>query len=251
VAERPKKRLGQHFLRDPNIARIVAEGVGENDVVLEIGSGRGALTTVLAGRAGLVHAVEVDPDVIPELERAVAGYGNVLIHRADALELDYSALEPPPNRLAANLPYNVGTPLVLKLLEEVEGLRTLRVMVQLEVARRMAAAPRSKDYGAYTVLVQLLARVRLVHKVSPHVFDPPPRVQSAVVELERQEPGIEDYARVKALVLAAFATRRKRLVNNLPDREAAERALRSMGLDLRVRAEELTPPDFVALAGAL
>jgi 16S rRNA (adenine1518-N6/adenine1519-N6)-dimethyltransferase len=251
VAERPKKRLGQHFLRDPNIARIVAEGVGEDDVVLEVGPGRGALTTVLARRAGLVHAVEVDPDVIPELERAVVGYGNILIHRADALELDYSALKPPPNRLAANLPYNVGTPLVLKLLEEVESLRTLRVMVQLEVARRMAAVPRSKDYGAYTVLVQLLARVRLVHKVSPHVFDPPPRVQSAVVELERREPGVEDYARVKPLVLAAFATRRKRLVNNLPDREAAERALRSMGLDPRVRAEELTPPDFVALAGAL
>ncbi|TCJ20279.1 ribosomal RNA small subunit methyltransferase A [Rubrobacter taiwanensis] len=247
----PKKRLGQHFLKDPNIARIVAEGVGEGDVVLEIGAGRGALTAVLAERARLVHAVELDAEIIPELEEAVRGFANVRIHQADALTFDYGRLDPPPVRLAANLPYNIASPLVLRLLEEVGCLRILRFMVQLEVARRMAAAPRSKDYGSYAVLVQLLARVRVVHRVSPRVFEPPPRVWSAVVELERRGPVPEDCGRIRELVLAAFSSRRKRLVNNLPDREAAGQALRDLGFGPDVRAEELEPEQFARLAGAL
>ncbi len=133
----PKKRLGQHFLKDPNTARIVAAGVTGEDVVLEIGAGRGFLTAFLAQRARLVHAVELDPDVLPALRRAVGS--NVRIHEGDALRFDYAALEPAPNKLVANLPYNVASPLVLMLLEETGSLDHLRFMVQLEVARRMAA----------------------------------------------------------------------------------------------------------------
>lgn len=249
---RPKKRLGQHFLKDPNTARIVAAGVGEGDVVLEIGPGRGALTGVLAGRAAFVHAVELDPDVLDSLESAVGERENVRVHAGDALTFDYAALDPAPDRLAANLPYNVASPLVLRLLEEVPGLRVLRFMVQLEVARRMAAGKESRDYGAYAALTGLLARGSVEHRVSPKVFEPPPRVESAVVELLRREPPLaapEEYGAVKELVVAAFRSRRKRLANNLPGalRAAAPAALHALGFGPDARAEELGPEDFVAL----
>jgi 16S rRNA (adenine1518-N6/adenine1519-N6)-dimethyltransferase len=248
----PKKRLGQHFLKDPNTARIVASGITRDDVVLEVGPGRGFLTTFLAERAGLVHAVELDPDVLPRLYEAVGTRDNVIVHEGDALRFDYSALDPAPNRLAANLPYNIASPLVLRLLEEVETLRTLRFMVQLEVARRMAAERGSKDYAAYAVLAQLLARVSISHRVPPTVFDPPPRVYSAVVEMERKEPP-DDYEGIKLLVLSAFRSRRKRLINNLPEpaRAAAPGVLDSLGYGPNTRAEELAPEDFVALYAAL
>jgi 16S rRNA (adenine1518-N6/adenine1519-N6)-dimethyltransferase len=248
----PKKRFGQHFLKDPNTARIVASGVTEDDVVLEIGSGRGFLTAFLAERAGLVHAVELDPDVLPSLSEAVGERDNVRIHEGDALRFDYSGLDPAPNKLAANLPYNIASPLILRLLEEVETLLTLRFMVQLEVARRMAAERGSKDYAAYAVLAQLLARVSISHRVPPTVFDPPPRVHSAVVEMERREPP-DDYKGIKRLVLGAFRSRRKRLVNNLPEpaRGPAPRALETLGYGPNARAEELAPEDFAALYAAL
>lgn len=248
----PKKRLGQHFLKDPNTARIVASGVTKDDVVLEVGPGRGFLTAFLAERARLVHAVELDPDVLPSLREAVGDMDNVLIHEGDALRFDYSTLDPAPDKLVANLPYNIASPLVLRLLEEVDSLTTLRFMVQLEVARRMAAERGTKDYASYAVLAQLLARVRISHKVPPTVFDPPPRVHSAVVEMERREPP-DDYERIKSVVLGAFRSRRKRLVNNLPEpaRREAPRVLQSMGYGPNARAEELAPEDFVALYAAL
>jgi 16S rRNA (adenine1518-N6/adenine1519-N6)-dimethyltransferase len=248
----PKKRLGQHFLKDPNTARIVASGIMEDDVVLEVGSGRGYLTAFLAERASLVHAVELDPDLLPSLGEAVRNRDNVIVHEGDALRFDYSGLDPAPNKLAANLPYNIASPLVLRLLEEVETLRMLRFMVQLEVARRMAAERGTKDYAAYAVLAQLLARVRISHRVPPTVFDPPPRVHSAVVEMERSEPP-DDYVGIKSLVLSAFRSRRKRLVNNLPEpaRGPAPRVLESLGYGRNARAEELAPEDFAALYVAL
>jgi 16S rRNA (adenine1518-N6/adenine1519-N6)-dimethyltransferase len=248
----PKKRFGQHFLKDPNTARIVASGITEADVVLEVGPGRGFLTAFLAERAGLVHAVELDPEVLPSLREAVGERDNVRIHEGDALRFDYSGLDPAPNRLAANLPYNIASPLVMRLLEEVETLRTLRFMVQLEVARRMAAERGSKDYAAYAVLAQLLARVSISHRVPPTVFDPPPRVHSAVVKMERTEPP-DDYRGIKRVVLSAFRSRRKRLVNNLPEpaRGPAPRVLKSLGYGPNARAEELAPEDFAALYAAL
>ena len=249
----PKKSLGQHFLKDPNTARIVAAGVTGEDVVLEIGAGRGFLTAFLAQRARLVHAVELDPDVLPALRRATGN--NVRIHVGDALRFDYGALEPAPNKLVANLPYNVASPLVLMLLEEVRYLERLRFMVQLEVARRMAAERGTKDYAAYAVLVQLLAGVSIAHRVSPAVFDPPPQVYSAIVDMERRGPDLEpaEYRGVKDLVLASFRSRRKRLVNNLPEpvRAEAPRILDSLGYGPDARAEELGPEDFVALYRAV
>ncbi|MGB3683037.1 MAG: rRNA adenine dimethyltransferase family protein, partial [Rubrobacteraceae bacterium] len=182
-------------------------------------------------------------------------YSNVRVWEADALSFDYAALEPAPNKMVANLPYNVASPLVLKLLEEAPYLTSLRFMVQFEVARRMAASEGSKEYGAYAVLVQLMAGVGVAHKVSPQVFEPPPRVYSAVVEMIRKEDGLRpgEYQGVKKLTLAAFKSRRKRLANNLPEpgRMEAAHTLGSMGYGPDARAEELSPQDFVKLYRAL
>ena len=250
--EQPKKRFGQHFLKDPNTARIVASGVTEDDVVLEVGPGRGFLTAFLAERAGLVHAVELDPDMLSDLREVVGERDNVIVHEGDALRFDYSGLDPAPNKLVANLPYNIASPLVLRLLEEVQTLRTLRFMVQLEVARRMAAERGSKDYAAYAVLAQLLAHVSILHRVPPTVFDPPPRVHSAVVQMGRKSMP-DDYEGIKRVVLGAFRNRRKRLLNNLPEpvRGEAPQVLESLGYGPNARAEELVPEDFVGLYRAL
>ena len=250
--EQPKKRFGQHFLKDPNTARIVASGVTEDDVVLEVGPGRGFLTAFLAERAGLVHAVELDPDMLSDLREVVGERDNVIVHEGDALRFDYSGLDPAPNKLVANLPYNIASPLVLRLLEEAQTLRTLRFMVQLEVARRMAAERGSKDYAAYAVLAQLLAHVSILHRVPPTVFDPPPRVHSGVVEMGRKSMP-DDYEGIKRVVLGAFRNRRKRLLNNLPEpvRGEAPQVLESLGYGPNARAEELVPEDFVGLYRAL
>lgn len=251
----PKKRLGQHFLKDPNTARIVAANLEKDDVVLEIGAGRGFLTSFLAEKASLVHAVELDPDVLPALGQVAQKHGNIQIQRGDAMILDYSALSPSPNKMAANLPYNVASPLVLKVLEEQHCINTMRFMVQLEVARRMAAEIGTKDYSSYAVLLQLLGLVKIEHKVSPLVFEPPPRVHSAVVEIRRRETLLTpaEYEGVKRLVLAAFRSRRKRLTNNLPEpvRREAPQVLRSLGYNPEARAEEIPPKGFVALYSAL
>ncbi len=237
-------------MKDPNTARIVARGVSDDDVILEIGPGRGALTTVLAEKAKHVHAVELDPDVLPALQESLKAHTNVLVHEGDALTFDYGALHPRPNKLVANLPYNIASPLVLKLLEEADFLGKLRFMVQLEVARRMVAERKTKDYGAYAILVQLLAEVEIAHKVSPQVFDPPPSVWSAIVAMKRRGVNHEDYQRAKELVLAAFKSRRKRLLNNLPAvlRADALGDLQALGYGPCVRAEELRPEDFVTLS---
>ena len=224
-------------------------------MVLEVGPGRGFLTGFLAERARIVHAVELDPEVLPDLHRSIGERRNVRVWEADALSFDYAALEPAPNKMVANLPYNVASPLVLRLLEEAPYLASLRFMVQFEVARRMAASKGTKEYGAYAVLVQLMARVSVAHKVSPQVFEPPPRVYSAVVEMLRKESMLkpDEYQRVKKLTLAAFRSRRKRLANNLPEpsRMGAAHTLTSMGYGPDARAEELSPEDFVELYRAL
>ena len=253
--EPSKKRLGQHFLKDPNTARIVVEGVTGDDVVLEVGPGRGFLTTFLAERAKLVYAIELDPDVTAELRRAIRSFDNVIVHEADALRFDYESLRPAPNKLVANLPYNVASPLVLRLLEEVRG--------PPHAAFHGAAGGGAQDGGL--ARHQRLWSVRRSGPASrggggrtpglAQRLRSPPRVYSAVVEMKRRRPGLrlDEFQDVKELVLAVFKSRRKRLLNNLPggSRTAASRALEFVGFCPGVRAEELAPEDFVALYRAL
>ena len=249
----PKKHLGQHFLVDPNILGVIGRlaELDGSDVVLEIGPGLGVLTRFLAERVRLVHAVETDASLAPQLE----GIPRTILHLGDALELDLEALAPPPRKLVSNLPYNVATPILVESLDGLPSVELWCVMVQREVADRLFARPGTREYGAVSVLVQLAARRIGFHPVSRTVFRPQPNVDSALVAFRRT--GLPaDFARVKRVVQAAFAHRRKTLPNSLEltavsTREDAAAALAAVGLGPEARAEALEPSAFVTLTRAL
>ena len=247
----PKKSLGQHFLVDPNILSVIARlaELDESDVVLEVGPGLGVLTRFLAERVRVVHAAEIDR----RLEDGLPRDENVRIHWGDAIELDIASLDPPPTKLVANLPYNIATPLVAESLA-VQQLDLWCVMVQREVADRFFAEPSTKAYGAVSVLVQLATERTGFHPVSREVFRPRPNVESALVAFRRIAPGAD--ARTKSVVEAAFSHRRKTLANalalsGLASREQAVAALAVLNVRDDVRAEALTPQQFVELAEQL
>ena len=252
----PKKQLGQHFLADENILGVIGRlaELGPADVVLEIGPGLGVLTRYLADRAGHVHAIELDRSLEPHLAD-VAARENVDLHWGDALALDLAALEPTPTKLVANLPYNVATPIVAESLSGLPSIERWTVMVQREVADRFFAVPSTKAYGAVSVLVQLAARRTGFHPVSRTVFRPPPNVDSALVAFRRT--GLpEGFDRIKEVVEASFAHRRKTLPNSLAlaglaGRERAAAALEAIGRPPETRAEALAPAEFVELTRAL
>jgi 16S rRNA (adenine1518-N6/adenine1519-N6)-dimethyltransferase len=248
---RPKKEYGQHFLRDPNILGVIGRlaELGPDDVVLEIGPGQGVLTRYLAERVRRVHAVEIDRMLEPALSELA---DNVDVVFGDALRLE---LPKDATKLVANLPYNVATPLVVESLDGLPNVRLWCVMVQREVAERFFAGPKTKEYGAVSVLVQLVTERTGFHPVSRTVFRPQPNVDSALVAFRRTELPAE-YGRVKEVVTAAFAHRRKTLPNSLAlaetaSREQAADALAAIGRPPETRAEALAPADFVALAKAL
>jgi 16S rRNA (adenine1518-N6/adenine1519-N6)-dimethyltransferase len=256
VSITPKKALGQHFLVDENILGVIGRlsDLAPDDVVLEIGPGLGVLTRYLADRVRLVHAIELDRALEQPLREALGSRTNVTLRWGDALKVDLGALAPPPTKLVANLPYNVATPLVVESLERARSLRAWCVMVQREVADRLFAEPRTKAYGAVSVLVQLAARKTGSHSVPRTVFRPPPRVDSALVAFERHP--MAEIADVRGVVEAAFAHRRKTLANSvalagLAPRAKVEDALRTEGHAANVRAEELDPLEFVGLAELL
>ena len=250
----PKKELGQHFLVDENILGVIGRlaALEPTDAVLEIGPGLGVLTRFLAARVAHVHAVELDASLAPYL--ADAG-DNVTLHLGDAVRLDLAALAPDATKLVANLPYNVATPIIVESLDGLPHIDTWCVMVQREVADRLFAKPSTKAYGAVSVLVQLVAERTGLHPVSRTVFRPPPNVDSALVAFRRT--GLpDDFARLKKIVAAAFAHRRKTLPNSLElsgvaTRESAVAALAAIGRDASVRAEVLAPQEFIELARAL
>jgi 16S rRNA (adenine1518-N6/adenine1519-N6)-dimethyltransferase len=246
-----KKSLGQHFLADPNILDVIGRlaELGPDDVVLEIGPGQGVLTRYLAERVRRVHAVEIDRDLEPVLSELGE---NVDLLFGDALQIQ---LPQDATKLVANLPYNVATPLVVESLAGLPNVGLWCVMVQREVADRFFARPGTKEYGAVSVLVQLAAARTGFHAVSRTVFRPPPNVDSALVAFRRKALPAE-YGRVKEVVTAAFAHRRKTLPNSLAldglaSREEAAAALAAAGRPAETRAEALAPDEFVALTEAL
>jgi 16S rRNA (adenine1518-N6/adenine1519-N6)-dimethyltransferase len=253
----PKRAFGQHFLVDRNILGVIGRlaDLGDADVVLEVGPGLGVLTTYLADRVHHVHAVEIDTSLEPELRAEIGLRSNVELVFADARTLDASTLRPAPTKLVANLPYNVAATVVVDSLESAPSIGRWCVMVQKEVGQRFFAEPGTKDYGAVSVLVQLLATRAGAHAVSRTVFRPRPRVDSMLVAFTRAERPAQ-YGRVKDLVQAAFAHRRKTLPNSLAlagiaDRERAAAALASLGHDAATRAEALSPRELVRLAELL
>lgn len=256
MSVRPKKQLGQHFLADANILGVIGRlaELGPDDVALEIGPGLGVLTGYLAERVRHVHAVELDRSLARHL-RELEERPNVALHWGDALTLDLNALEPAPTKLVANLPYNIATPVVAESLTGLPDLELWCVMVQREVADRFFAEPSTKAYGAVSVLVQLAARRTGFHPVARTVFRPPPNVDSALVAF-RRVPLPEHFERIKLVVEASFAYRRKTLPNSLAlaglaDRSRAAAALEAIGRLPETRAEALRPAEFVALAQVL
>lgn len=253
----PKPALGQHFLADENILRLIGRlaDLGPEDVVLEVGPGLGALTRFLADRVSLVHAVEIDRSLEPHLREALAGRGNVVLRFEDAVRLDPRSLRPPPTKLVSNLPYSVAVPIVVESLDRLPTVELWCVMVQREVADRLFARPGSKAYGAVSALVQLAAERTGFRPVSREVFRPRPRVDSALIAFRRR-PLPPRWSQVKGLVEAAFAHRRKTLPNaleraGLADRGRTAAALARLGREPSARAEELSPEELLRLAELL
>lgn len=245
-------RLGQNFLRDPNLLdAIVRDAALEpGECVLEVGVGEGPLTERLADVAGTVHAIEIDRSLEPGLAR-IASLPGVEIVFGDALDVDLAGLEPPPTAMVSNLPYSVAVPVILRTVAELPTLRRWAVMVQREIADRLIAGPGSRTYGAPSAILQRSAEVRLARKVGREVFSPRPRVDSAVITIERTGPAASpEYL---ALVRAAFGHRRKTMARSVETArpgslEVVRAALAAEGLDEAVRAEDVSPEEFGRLA---
>lgn len=247
----PRRALGQHFLAEPNVVRRIVEvsGVGPGSRVLEIGAGVGTLTRGLAEAGAAVTAIEIDERLRPLLEETLAGVAGVDLRFEDATRIDMGGLlGTGPWVVVANLPYNVGTPLVLDLLRSTPQVVRLVVMLQREAVERIAAAPATRTYGLPSVVARLHADVTVALRVPPTVFIPPPNVESAVAVLERRS--VSPHAeRAVALAAAAFGQRRKMVRRSL--RSALvdpEGALTAAGIDPTDRAEDLSPRDYLQLA---
>jgi 16S rRNA (adenine1518-N6/adenine1519-N6)-dimethyltransferase len=258
-AIRPKKSLGQNFLRDPHyLAKIAdAAGIGPGDQVLEIGPGLGHLTRVLAGRARTVLALELDERLIPHLKQEFETLPNIAIVQADALEYPYESLEG-KWKVVANLPYYISTPIIQRLIARRDKFISLTLMLQKEVAERIAAPAGGKEYGFLSVLVQLYSIPKIEFKVPPGAFTPKPEVDSAVMTLKIRDHAavpVKDEGFFMTVVKAAFSQRRKTLRNSLKqlnvNKEKMESVSDRTGIDLGRRAETLTLDEFGRLADFL
>jgi 16S rRNA (adenine1518-N6/adenine1519-N6)-dimethyltransferase len=256
---RPNRELGQNFLIDDNILRVIgaAAELTNGDVVLEVGGGLGVLSEYLAPRVGHLHVVEVDRSLEAPLRDALDRFANVDLHLVDAVKLDLSALDPAPRKVVANLPYGVAATVLLKSIAELPEATLWVAMVQRDVADRLAAAPGGRSYGATSVLAQLSCEVRFLRKVSRTVFHPVPNVDSGLVLLRRKAPA--PAPELVALVHSGFTHRRKALAGSLaltpgaPEdiRAATRAALERSGHPPDARAERLAPADWARLAQEL
>jgi 16S rRNA (adenine1518-N6/adenine1519-N6)-dimethyltransferase len=253
-----RKRLGQHFLLDLNLTRRIARSAARLDegTIIEIGPGPGGLTrALLIEGAGRVVAVELDVRAVGALRELSKAAGDRLkVVEADALEVDVASLGPPPRRIVANLPYNVSTALLVRWLHQAGDIAEMVLMFQKEVADRLAAVPRSKDYGRLSVLTQHVCTVQRLFDVAPSAFVPPPKVVSSVVRLVPRPAGdrLADLRPLERITAAAFGQRRKMLRSALSG-ILGDPVPVLEGLDIRptARAEELAVGQFVRLAQAL
>jgi 16S rRNA (adenine1518-N6/adenine1519-N6)-dimethyltransferase len=250
-----RKRFGQHFLLDLNLTRRIARSASPlaGGTTIEVGPGPGGLTrALLLEGAGRVVAIEVDPRAIValgELQRAADG--RLDVQEGDALRIEIAALGPAPRRIVANLPYNVSTALLVRWLHAASDITDMVLMFQKEVVDRLAAQPRTKDYGRLSVLAQHVCEVRRLFDVAPSAFVPPPKVTSSVAQLTPRpaDQRLADLAPLERVTAAAFGQRRKMLRGSLaslfPD---PTKTLEGLGLSPTARAEELSVADFVRLA---
>jgi 16S rRNA (adenine1518-N6/adenine1519-N6)-dimethyltransferase len=255
-----RKSLGQHFLTDPRILARIADAVAlrPGETVVEIGPGRGSLTAALLARAARVVAIEIDPKLVELLREKYANEPRLTIIQADVLEVNLGELAGGAYALAGNVPYYITTPILFQALRQPRALRSV-LLVQREVAARMAAEPGADDYGALSVNVQAVADVELLFRIPAGAFIPPPRVDSAVVRVTpRADPVVKtgEEERFRTFVQSAFALRRKqmrRVVRTVAALGAAEaeRALAASDIDPDLRPETLSAAQFYSLGRAL
>lgn len=263
-----KKNFGQNFLIDSNILDNIVQcaNITKQDCVLEVGPGIGSLTQVLAENARQVVAVEIDTNLIPILSKTLADYENIEILNQDILKTDIDAIikqknNDRPIKVVANLPYYITTPIIMDLLEQERKVDTITVMVQKEVAERMQANPKDKEYGALSVAVQYYCNAHLDMIVPPSCFMPRPKVASAVITLEilpERKVKTKDETLFFHLVKCAFSQRRKTLLNCLYNqgnlglsKEELTTLLETLGWDTRIRGEALSITDFARLTDAV
>lgn len=259
----PKKRLGQHFLVDQNILTkiVLTAQIGKEDVVLEVGPGLGEMTHILARHSKKVIAVEIDAKLVAVLREKFSNIANVEIVRGDILKIDFEKFfeqEKGPIKVVANLPYQISTPLLFRFIESRNIFSTLTLMLQREVAERMAASPGGKEYGPLSVFVQSFSDLSIRFFVKPSAFVPPPRVESAVVHIYwKGEPAVskEDEEWFRRVVKGSLGYRRKTLLNALKHSglllPGVEQIIEKIGMDPRRRPETLSINEFVSLAKAL
>lgn len=252
-AHQPRKRFGQHFLRDPRIIeRIIAVlNAKPGQHWVEIGPGLGALTTELLPLIKEIEVVELDRDIIPRLEEACRDLGMLTIYSADALQFDFRQLVKNEQRLriVGNLPYNISTPLLFHLLEQQSAIQDMYFMLQKEVVQRICAPAGGEHYGRLSVMVQYYCDVAALFTVHAHAFSPPPKVESAFIRIEPRPPlmvaqNLDVFAKI---VQQAFSQRRKMLHNSVHGLLSNEQIL-SVGIDPNIRPEQLTVTDFVKMS---
>ena len=251
-----RKRFGQHFLRDRGAIRRIVDAIAPQpgELVVEIGPGRGALTYPLLASGCELHVVEIDRDLAARLRAQAAQHANLIVHEADALELDLGCIAPAPRqlRVTGNLPYNISTPLLFRLLAALPRITDMHLMLQREVVERMVSPPGTRTYGRLSVMVQIDCEVERVMLVGSGAFSPAPRVESAVVRLRPRPRASLDPShrkRFESIVRSCFSRRRKTLRNALRG-VCDERAIAVSGLDPQVRPENLTVEEFVDLTRA-
>jgi 16S rRNA (adenine1518-N6/adenine1519-N6)-dimethyltransferase len=248
----PRKRFGQHFLHDRNIVEKIINTVNPQpgQTIVEIGPGLGALTLPLLDRIGELHVIELDRDLAKIISDQCKNIGKLYLHNADALELDFCMLAEKNIRVIGNLPYNISTPLIFHLLDQLNCISDMVFMLQEEVVDRMNAEPGTRTYGRLSVMVQAKCRVQKMFHVGSGSFNPPPKVESAIVKLEPHKIPVADIKSqdaFKTIVRESFNQRRKTLrnaLNNFLDAKQIE----SLGIDTGLRPEQLTIQQFASLA---
>lgn len=256
MAHKPRKRFGQNFLHDRSvIARIIAAiNPQPSDNLLEIGPGLGAITCDLLEKCQKMQAIELDRDLLQPLTERCEPVGELILHNADALKFDFRELQAGHSklRIVGNLPYNISTPILFHLLTQADAIEDMHFMLQKEVVERMAALPGNRTYGRLSVMLQVKCEVEHLFDIKPGAFNPPPKVQSSLVRLipGKTAHTLGDQTLFAAVVREAFGQRRKTLRNALKKRVPAPVFI-AADIDPTLRAEQLTPADFVRLTNIL
>ena len=257
LGHRARKRFGQNFLHDQYTIDAIVSAIAprQNDVLVEIGPGLGALTEPVCDQVDKMHVVELDRDLAARLREHPRLKDKLIVHEADAMKFNFDELAQPdrPLRIFGNLPYNISTPLIFHLLEKSQHITDMYFMLQKEVVERLAAGPNSKDYGRLTVMTQYYCQVSPVLEVGPHAFKPAPKVDSAVVRLApwpKRPYEALDVADLQRVCQEGFGQRRKTIRNSFRNFITAEQ-LEELNIDPNLRPENLTLAQFVSIANWL